>query len=196
MTTRKAQKGNDEKLKELILLLAQESENDPNFGAVKLNKELFYSDFLAYQYFGQSITGHDYIALPRGPAPKYKLSIIHQMVQRGDLAVRKHEAFGLVQDRAIALREPELDDFSKDEIKLVHHVLRQCHDKTGEELSTMTHKFCGWRLAQEKEVIPYSVALVGTREPTLEEFKIGQELEPMALDCLKRNERPAEPATS
>lgn len=191
MMTNKTYQGDDEKLKELILLLARESEGDATFGAVKLNKELFYSDFLAYLHFGKSITGHDYIALERGPAPKYKMGIINDMVKRGDLAVRKHEAFGDVQDRAFALREPRLDKFTKDEIQLVHYVVNNCHEKSGKDLTAMSHSFCGWRLAQEKEVIPYFVALIGTREPTLDEIRWGQELEPMAQECLGRHENSA-----
>jgi len=188
MTKKIEKKGDDEKLKELILMLAHQSEGDPNFGAVKLNKELFYCDFLAYLHLGKSITGQQYIALERGPAPKYKTTIVHEMEQAGDLAVRKHEAFGDVQDRAFALREPNLEKFSKDEINLIHYVLRNCHQKTGKDLSIMSHKFIGWRLAHEKEEIPYSVALSGTREPTLDEIKWALELEPAALQCLKRYE--------
>ena len=191
MTTDKAvhvtHKGDDEKLKELILLLARASEADPNFGTVKLNKELFYSDFLAYRLFGKSITGHEYIALELGPGPKQKLRIIHEMQKSGDLAVRKHGAFGMVQDRAFALREPKLDKFSKEEIHLAHTVADACHDKTGLQLSQLSHRFFGWRLAEYKEVIPYSVALVGKREPTLDEVKWGLELEPMAMQSLGRH---------
>jgi len=186
--TLKVQKPDDEKLKELILLIARESEGDVHFGAVKLNKELFYSDFLAYLHFGKAITGHEYIALERGPAPRYKMGIIHHMVEDGDLAIRKTESFGNVQDRAFALREPKLEVFTKEEIQLVHYVVRRCRTKTGKDLSTMSHTFVGWCLAKEKETIPYAVALIGNREPTLEEFKIGQELEPMALQCLGKNE--------
>jgi hypothetical protein len=188
----KMQKRDDTKLKELILLLARESEGDPHFGATKLNKELFYTDFLAYLNFGQAVTGHDYIALERGPAPKYKMAAIHAMVKAGDLAVRKTEAFGHVQDRALALREPNIEVFDKNELQLIYWVLRQCRGKTGADLSARTHMFLGWSLAKEKETIPYSVALVGTRPPTLDEIKWGQELEPMALECLGRHE----PATA
>lgn len=198
MTMNKAvhatQKGDDEKLKELILLLARASEGDSNFGTVKLNKELFYSDFLAFRLFGKSITEHEYIALELGPGPKQKLRIIHEMQKSGDLAVRKHEAFGMVQDRPFALREPKLDKFTKEEIQLAHSVADACHEKTGAELSEMSHKFFGWLLAEPKEVIPYSVALVGMREPTLDEVKWGLELEPMALQSLGRHGRSPAPA--
>jgi hypothetical protein len=186
--TPKTQKADDGKLKELILLLARESEGDPNFGATKLNKELFYTDFLAYLNLGRAVTGQEYIALERGPAPKYKMAIINQMITDGDLAVRKHEAFGNVQDRAFALREPDLKQFTPEEVQLVHYVLRRCRAKTGKDLSTMSHTFVGWCLAKEKETIPYSVALVGGREPTLDEIARGSKLESLARECLGKHE--------
>ena len=88
--------------------------------------------------------------------------------------MRKYEAFGQVQDRTFALREPSLDKFTKDEIQLAHSVADACHEKSGVDLSRMSHKFFGWLLAEYKEVIPYSVALVGDeRQPTLDEVKMG-----------------------
>lgn len=52
---------NDEKLKELILYITIRSEGDRHFDSDKLKKLLFFSDFLAYLYFGEPITGHEYI---------------------------------------------------------------------------------------------------------------------------------------
>ena len=60
----------DARLRELILLICKGSEGDPRFGAVKLNKLLFYCDFSAYAKLGKSITGQEYLALPEGPALK------------------------------------------------------------------------------------------------------------------------------
>ena len=45
---------NERKFKELVLYVAHRCGLDPNFGAVKLNKELFFSDFWAYAEFGGS----------------------------------------------------------------------------------------------------------------------------------------------
>jgi hypothetical protein len=93
----------------------------------------------------------------------------------------------LVQDRAFALREPNLEKFTKEEIQLAHSVAAACHNKTGVDLSDLSHKFFGWLLAGFKEIIPYSVALVGMREPTMDEVEWGIELEPMALQSLGRH---------
>ena len=48
---------NDAKLRELILYVAERCENDPDFGALKLNKILFNADFIAYALTGKAITG-------------------------------------------------------------------------------------------------------------------------------------------
>src|SRR5450631_2039149 len=78
----------DGKMEEIILHVAKESEKDDKFGAVKLNKILFYADFLSYLKRGKSITGQEYFALEEGPAPQRLLPIRQKMVKGGDLAIQ------------------------------------------------------------------------------------------------------------
>ncbi len=52
MTTGTATEYDERKLKEFILYVADRCEADPTFGAVKLNKILFYADFLAFASTG------------------------------------------------------------------------------------------------------------------------------------------------
>jgi hypothetical protein len=42
-----------EKFKELVLYLAEKCETDPSFGVTKLNKLLYYCDFVAYSELGK-----------------------------------------------------------------------------------------------------------------------------------------------
>ena len=56
---------NEQKFKELVIYIAGRCESDPYFGAVKLNKLLFFSDFFAYAKLGNPITGAEYMKLPR-----------------------------------------------------------------------------------------------------------------------------------
>lgn len=79
---------NDEKLKELILYLADRSNNDEKFGATKLNKLLFYADFLAYVYLGTSITGQEYQVLDQGPAPRRLVPVRESMKANEEIAIR------------------------------------------------------------------------------------------------------------
>lgn len=177
-------KPNEEKFRELVLFIADRSENDPRFGAIKLNKLLFYCDFLAYLRLGQSITGQEYFALQQGPAPKYGERIRKQMEAAREIAVKKRETEAGIQFRTVALRPPNPKVFSSEEIALVTQVLQEYRASSGSELSERSHKFAGWSLAKEKETIPYAVALVGNRLPTHDEIQYGIRLQPQAEACL------------
>src|SRR5258705_13086147 len=78
----------DSKMKELILYVAKASQDDFSFGAVKLNKLLFYADFLSYLRRGKSITDQEYFALREGPAPRRFLPIREEMKNSGEIAIQ------------------------------------------------------------------------------------------------------------
>ena len=56
-----AAKVNPKKFEELVLFVAELSQADENFGATKLNKILFFIDFLSYKRSGVGMTGAKYI---------------------------------------------------------------------------------------------------------------------------------------
>jgi uncharacterized phage-associated protein len=178
---------NENKFRELLLFIARRSEGDPRFGAIKLNKLLFYSDFLAYLTLGHPITGQPYFALENGPAPRYLVRVREQMVKSKEIAISRKTTLSGVQERVLALREPDPNKFTPAEIALVTKVLDVCRSQSGTELSELSHRFAGWRLAGDKEDIPYEVALVGNRPPTLAEKSYGVKLEALAASCLTEN---------
>jgi uncharacterized phage-associated protein len=175
---------NEEKFRELLLFIARRSENDPRFGAIKLNKLLFYCDFMAYLMFGKPITGQEYFALENGPAPRYMVRVREQMVKSKEIAISRKTTLSGIQERVLALREADPNKFEPSEIDLVTRILDVCRSQSGTELSELTHKFAGWRLAADKETIPYEVALVGNRPPTPAERSYGLRLEALAEQCL------------
>lgn len=182
------QAGRDARLREMILLIAMRSEGDERFGAVKLNKLLFYSDFLAYVHFGESITGQEYQALPRGPAPRRMLPVVNRMIEKAELAIRKHDYYGKDQQRAFAQRPPNIAYFTFEELELMDRVIKMFWGQSATAISNTSHRFPGWKLAKKGETIPYSVALIGEREPTLAERKRGLELEATARGYLAKTE--------
>jgi hypothetical protein len=135
------------KMKELILYLAVRSEEDPRFSSTKLNKLLFYCDFLAYLKLGNSITGQSYWKLPFGPAPKTMLPILGQMQQDGDCDEVRRDYFGLEQRRGKARRSPEMAVFSAQELHLADEVLRDLWESSATEVSDLSHDFIGWKAA-------------------------------------------------
>jgi len=184
---KKRKRPDDTKLRELILHVCRKSKNDPRFGAVKLNKLLFYADFLAYLELGQAITGHEYQKLENGPAPRKLLPILERMEDEDEITFRTGIFYGRKQRKTVALRKPKLKVFTADEIELVDRVIDNCRGRTGTAMSNMSHTFIGWELAEIGETIPYNVALLDIRKPTKEERMRGKKLESLARRCLATN---------
>jgi hypothetical protein len=177
----------DKKLRELALYISEKSMGDDSCGATKLNKLLFYADFLAYLNFGQSITGQEYFKLPNGPAPRRWLPIRRKMLEDGDIRLKQAEFYGFAQDKVIPLREPKLNGvFTAKEIALIDKIIETHKGKTASEISDESHDFVGWKLAKEKETIPYQVARLTRRPLTENELKHGKSLEKRALEILKK----------
>jgi hypothetical protein len=159
----------DRKMRELILYLAVQSEQDPRFSSTKLNKLLFYCDFAAYRDLGRSITGHLYQKLPFGPAPKAMLPILDQMKRDRDCVEIERDHFGRTQRRVQASRQPEISLFSAEELRLADQILMNLWDSTAAEVSDLSHDFIGWKVAAFNEVIPYETVFVGDPETPVSE---------------------------
>jgi Antitoxin SocA-like, Panacea domain len=176
----------DKRLRELAIYISDKSSGDESFGATKLNKLLFYSDFLAYLNFGEPITGSDYFKLPNGPAPKRWLPIKESMVEQGDAKIKEEEFYGFPQQKLIPLRPANLKDFKAESLTLVDKIIALHKGKTAAEISNESHGFVGWQLACNKEVIPYQVARVSRRPLSDKELKHGKGLDTFASSVLEQ----------
>jgi hypothetical protein len=183
---------NDQKFAELILYVCRQSEGDAPFGAVKLNKILFYSDFIAYLQFGEAITWQPYRRLKNGPVPKRLLPVVRRMEQKGDLAPREVQYYGRTKRQYCALRDPDLSSFGGEEIALVDRIIKECWGKNAKAMSDMSHAFKGWQQAKDGETIPYQVALARFERPTKDQLAQGaemaDELRDMAGDLLDEDD--------
>jgi len=167
-----------EKFKELILYIAQESEGDSTFGATKLNKILFFCDFLSYRAYGESITGQRYFKLPFGPAPRPLVPVVNELVEEGACIKLQRSRYGLPQETIIAKREANLDVFKPRDIALADYVLRELRNNDAKEVSLLSHEFIGWQVAGDQEDIPYETIFLGDpRRYTLSEEEISHGLQ-------------------
>lgn len=160
MPKRASQSSDDTKLRELILYLADRSADDPAFGKTKLNKQLFFCDFLAFKYLGQSITGHPYRKLEHGPVPRQLPPILRTMEQSGDCKVVIVDYHGHEQHRVVAQRPPNRDVFTEDELRLVEAILAELRYSNGKNVSDISHRFIGWQAAEDGDDIPYETVFV------------------------------------
>ncbi len=146
------------KFRELILYIADKSKEDPRFGAVKLNKVLYYSDFEAYRRLGQSITGASYQKLSEGPAPFQMLPQRRIVLDSGDAEMVCRPYFTGTQHRLVAQRSPREDLFDKEELDIVDQVIKGVWHMTAREVSEFSHRELGWQATTLGDEIPYQTA--------------------------------------
>jgi len=149
-----------QRFRELIVYISRESVRDPHFGATKLNKILYHSDFRAYERFGVPLTGVSYFRLPKGPAPRALIPVRRELEREGAITIVKVPApGGLEQHRTVALREPVLEHFTGDEIALVDEVIRELWHQNATEVSDASHDI-RWRILDHKDGLPYEFAFL------------------------------------
>jgi hypothetical protein len=168
--------GNDAKMAELILYVSDRCQLDPGYGATKLNKILFYADFIYYATRGTSITDQEYMRLDNGPVPRRLVPIREGLIENFELIVRNQPYGTLQQKRPIALRDPDLSAFTGDEIAMVDSLITTFWGKTAKEVSDILHRFDGWKLAADRETIPFEAALISECEPDEDDYDYARQL--------------------
>lgn len=169
---------NEEKLKQLILYLADKCEDDPAFGRVKLNKLLYFIDAFAYGQFGQPVTGVEYMKQEQGPVPRRLLPVRNEMQRDGLITEREKHISGLSNPlvKVIALKSPDLSAFTAQEIAHIDEIIELCSKATGTKLSDITHRWRGWNAAGIGETIPYEAIFLSDEPPTDYELAHAEEL--------------------
>ena len=97
--------------------------DDPTVGSVKLNKLLYFAEFSSVRMTGVPITGVEYQRLDNGPAPRRLLPIRGALIEDGAAELQHATVFGFAQQRLVALREPDMSEFSTDEIEIIDQVV-------------------------------------------------------------------------
>ena len=145
-----------EKFKALVLYVCANSEKYEGFGAVKLNKILYYSDFTAYLRCGKPITGETYVKRQRGPAPKRILVAQNELVSEGKLIVRDKPYFPDTKREFIVKEQPNISGFSAEEISLIDYMVEAINQSfTATEISNITHDDDVWEILELGDEIPY-----------------------------------------
>jgi Protein of unknown function (DUF4065) len=164
-----------ERLRELVLFIAERCQDDPTFGATKLNKILFFADFVSFARFGESITGTPYSKLPLGPVPRAVRTVRAQMEAKGEIFITKEGYSPYLRDRVIPLREANLDKLKARDIALIDGVIQAFHGVTATDVSKLSHDRA-WKAAEWYETIPYEAAFVSDEPLTERDVIIAHEM--------------------
>jgi len=92
-------------------------------GAALVVVGLYFAEFASVRQTGKPITGSEYQRLDNGPAPRRLLPRREILMESGAAELQATTVFGCAQQRLIALREPDMSQFSEDEIEVVDQVV-------------------------------------------------------------------------
>ncbi len=123
----------------------------------KLNKLLFYTDFLHYRHFTEGISGLRYKAITYGPVPVNYGTLYESLPGlHKDVVAVKGGYMGTVIYSDVDFN-PEL--FSDDEMKTMESVLEHFKDDTSSSISRISHREKAWLAnVTTRSVIDYSDA--------------------------------------
>lgn len=167
---------NGKKFKELIVYIAKRLGPEAALGRVKLAKLLMASDFGAYERLGQSITGATYEKWEHGHLPNQMLLTQRDLEAAGDIKVETVDYFGKRLNQISAERDPDMSDFSEDELAVIERALRNFGYESASFLSSQSHLELGWRLADWKEPIPFRTVFLGAGAISEGDIRRGEEL--------------------
>lgn len=163
------------KLRELIIYIADKCEYDQSFGAVKLNKILFFADFISFAKYGVPVTGVQYRKYRQGPVPTVLKRLRDEMEADGAIALKKKEHYGHSQHRVVSLIDPNFGRLNARDIALVDEIIAMLWGRSATEVSKMSHDRA-WRNASEGKPIPYEAAFVSDEPLTERDIAVADEM--------------------
>lgn len=124
----------------------------------KLEKMLFYCDFLHAKHFNQTVTGLAYVRLQHGPVPdKYQL-ILDTLQESGVMQVLEVPSGVYVAYKHRALRSANLSCFSARELQVLAKVRSTLERKNAEDLQQMSRSEKASTMTKPGEAVQLSLA--------------------------------------
>jgi hypothetical protein len=161
--------GGRDRLREMILYVAERCAEATYFGAVKLNKIIWKADFDSFAARRVPITGREYRRRRLGPAAVEMLPIHRRMQQDALIRVdRRDLGDGYIEHRTIALVKPNLTLFDADDLGYVDASIRHYWDMTGSESSDESHGVA-WSTRHDDDPMPYELAFLSDEPLSLEQ---------------------------
>jgi len=126
-----------------------------NVSPIKINKQMFYSDFLHYGRHGRSISGLRYKAAKYGPIP-FHYDTIYDNIDGVEKIVELKDN---KESTTLVCHDYDVSALSKDEQETLNIVMDATKDMTTEQLVRKSHEETAWMAHQgKKDFIPYSEA--------------------------------------
>ena len=127
----------------------------------KLNKLIFYVDFLSFQLNSTSITGAEYKKIQRGPVPAHYGNLRDKLEDAGFVELVEHDFGNGVEGTEFKLG-PNVASLSAElsaaEMRLVDQVIEEFRDYNRREIINRSHREKAWLATEDKKLISYEHA--------------------------------------
>jgi len=162
-----------EKTTELILYVADQLKDNPNYGAIQLNKSLYYIDMMQYLTSGTTITDLQYVHQKNGPTPEPGrfMKLLQLLEEGGGIETIQVPFFNYKQKKILPKRPPNIAVFEKEEIVLINDVLKKMGDMSAKEASDLTHTLLAWKLSKNMEPLPNFTFLLTAKDPDIKDYE-------------------------
>lgn len=127
----------------------------------KLNKLLFYSDFVHFRDNAQSITGLVYKAIPYGPVPNNYDMLFGILAEQGIIDIELSMTQNGEVERILPTHQYQFDAslFSPAELGVMEYIAIKFKDTTASDIADISHRESAWRdNIDGKKIIPYHYA--------------------------------------
>ncbi len=122
----------------------------------KMNKLLFYSDFMMFNKTGFSITGAQYRAIQYGPVPRNFDALFNEIYNNDSIDYYIEGDFG---EKIIANRKFNPSVFNAEELDVITNVAEKLKTLTVNQVIELSHKEKGWiNNVANKDIIDYTDA--------------------------------------
>lgn len=130
-----------DKLRQILLYIAEKVGAKPNVGEAVLHKLLYFIDADAQQQYGHSITNLTYVHSRFGPTPTRTFSdLVRQMEADGELEVISTKHFNNTQKKYLPIKKADLSELSAQELESINDTLARLSSKTSAELTELAQK--------------------------------------------------------
>ena len=127
----------------------------PRMFRTKLNKLLFYSDFLNFKQSAVSMSGAPYLAFERGPVPRHYDWITEALEQQGDIRTVEWTSGDKSGEIVKSTRSADTSIFSESESRVLAFVRDRFAAATSKELMELSHAETAYSRTDSKQMISY-----------------------------------------
>lgn len=109
----------------------------------KMNKLLFYSDFLSYKLRGIGMSGLAYKAIQYGPVPQ-QWDIVYGSIDDIHSEIIAFPTVGYSGVKLCSDLQPDMSEFTKEDIEILETVYTKFRNNSANDISEISHKENAW----------------------------------------------------